>query len=130
MAGVLDSKQGWDQERGAIEQEVAQDLSNPEYVLYDKLRAIMFSGTPYAHDALGTRPSFEKTSAEMLKRFYDTWYAPNNAILIIVGDFDPPATLAKIRDMFGRISAKHLPARPRVRPVSYTHLDVYKRQTI
>jgi zinc protease len=127
MAGVLDSKQGWDQERGAIEQEVAQDLSNPEYVLYDKLRAIMFSGTPYAHDALGTRPSFEKTSAEMLKRFYDTWYAPNNAILIIVGDFDPPATLAKIRDMFGRISAKHLPARPRVRlrPVQLIslHLD-------
>ena len=61
MRGVLDSKKDWDQERGAIEQEVAQDLSNPGYVLYEKLRASMFAGTPYAHNALGTRPSFEAT---------------------------------------------------------------------
>ena len=66
MTDVLDTKEDWDQERGAIEQEVAQDLSNPEYVVYEKLRAAMFAGTPYSHDALGTRPSFDKTTAQML----------------------------------------------------------------
>ena len=82
MSGVLDSQALWEKERGAIEQEVVQDLSNPEYLLMTRLRKLMFSGTPYEHDALGTKPSFDKTTGEMLKKFYDDWYAPNNAVLI------------------------------------------------
>jgi zinc protease len=111
MRGVLDSAKDWEQERGAIEQEVAQDLSNPGYKLYEKLRAAMFAGTPYAHDALGTRPSFDATRVEMLQRFHAAWYAPNNAILVVVGDLDPAATLEKIRNLFGDISARSLPTR-------------------
>src|ERR1700724_3638674 len=91
MQGVLDNEADWDKERGAIEQEVAQDMSNPFYVLYAKLRAEVFAGTPYAHDALGTRPSFDKTTAAMLKSFHDAWYAPNNAILVIAGNVEPQA---------------------------------------
>ena len=119
MQGVLDTKQGWDQERGAIEQEVAQDLSNPGYVLYAKIRSIMFGGTVYAHDALGTRDSFDKTTASMLKSFHDAWYAPNNAILIIVGDVALEATLREVRELFGAIKSRPLPPRPpvRLRPV-------------
>ena len=89
MRAVLDTPKEWHKERGAIEQEVAQDLSEPAYVLYEKLRARMFAGTPTQHDALGTRPSFDKTTAAMLKSFHDTWYAPNNAILVIAGNVDP-----------------------------------------
>ncbi len=112
MQGVLDSKQGWAQERGAIEQEVAQDLSNPGYVLYSRLRSIMFAGSPYAHDALGTRASFARTTAAMLKSFHDAWYAPNNAILIIVGDVALESTLRSVRTLFGPIKPKPLPPRP------------------
>jgi zinc protease len=115
MRGVLDSPSLWAEERGAIEQEVAQDLSNPEYVFYAKLLRIMFKNTPYAHDALGTRPSFQRTSAAALKRFYDTWYVPNNAILLIVGDVQPRAALATVQRLFGDIPAKPLPPRPAVR---------------
>lgn len=114
MQGVLDSRADWAQERGAIEQEVASDLSNPGYILYEKMRADMFAGTPYAHDALGTRPSFNQTSAAMLKGFYDKWYAPNNAILVVVGALDLDATLEKIESLFGEIPPKVLPARPAV----------------
>ena len=46
MQAVLDSKEEWDHERGAIEQEVAQDVSEPSYILYEKVRAAMFAGTP------------------------------------------------------------------------------------
>jgi len=125
MRAVLDTAAEWKQERGAIEQEVAQDLSEPSYVLYEKLRARMFAGTPYAHDALGTRPSFDKTTAAMLKHFHDSWYAPNNAILVIVGDVDPQPALGLVRELFGDIPAKKLPRRPDLRlravqPASFT----------
>jgi zinc protease len=125
MRDVLDSEKDWDQERGAIEQEVAQDLSNPQYILYTRLRAAMFAGTTYAHDALGTKPSFDKTTAAALKSFHDKWYAPNNAILVVAGDLDAETTLAKIRDLFGSIPARKLPDRASlhfqpVQPQSFT----------
>jgi zinc protease len=126
MRAVLDTPKEWQNERGAIEQEVAQDMSEPSYVLYEKLRARMFAGTPYAHDALGTRPSFDKTTAAMLKSFHDTWYAPNNAILVIAGNVDPPGTLIEVRQLFGDIGAKKLPPKPpvRLRPVQPTSFTV------
>ncbi len=90
---------------------MAQDFSNPSYLLFEKLRTRLFAGTPYEHVALGTRPSFDATTAETLKHFYDTWYAPNNAILVIAGDVDLKSTLAKVRTLFGPIRKKRLPAR-------------------
>ena len=126
MQGVLDTDALWDQERGAIEQEVAQDLSNPTYVFYSKLLATVFKGTPYDHDALGTRPSFDKTTGTMLKKFYDTWYAPNNAILIVVGDVQPTQVLAKVKTLFGSIPSRTLPARPAIKlqPVTPEKIDL------
>ncbi|HXY76899.1 MAG TPA: pitrilysin family protein [Steroidobacteraceae bacterium] len=126
MRAQLSSAKEWQQERGAIEQEVAQDLSEPDYLLYEKLRARMFAGTPYEHDALGTRPSFDKTTAEMLKHYHDTWYAPNNAILVIAGNVDPEATLTTVKLLFGDIPRKKLPAKPavRLRPVQPTSFTV------
>ncbi len=126
MGGVLDTDKLWDKERGAIEQEVAQDLSNPEYVFYTKLLAAMFRGTPYEHDALGSRPSFNKTTGDMLHKFYSNWYTPNNAILVIVGNVEPHATLEEVKSLFGAIPAKKLPSRPAFsfQPVSAQTLDL------
>ena len=114
MQQVLDTDNDWDHERGAIEQEVADDLSDPFYVLYTKLRATMFTGTVYASDGLGTRASFDATTASMLKGFHDQWYAPNNAILVIVGDVDLNITLARVKELFGMIPARNLPTRPEI----------------
>ena len=115
MRGVLDDQAEWLQERGAIEQEVAQDLSNPIYNFLSTARARVFAGTPYEHDALGTRPSFQKTTGAMLKAYHDAWYHPNNAILIITGDVEPAAALAQVRRYFEPIPKAALPARPPVR---------------
>ncbi len=111
MGGVLNAQDLWEQERGAVEQEVAQNLSNPEYILYSRIIAELFHGTPYALDALGTRPSLQKTTAAMLKTFYGRWYGPNNAVLVIAGDVDPPKTLAVVRELFGPIPPRLLPPR-------------------
>jgi zinc protease len=102
---------------GAIEQEVAQNLSNPQYLLYTKLLARLFEGTPYAHDALGTKASFDRTTGAMLKKFGDTWYAPNNAILVVVGDVQPDAALARIKPL-RKAPAEGAPAAARRRAAS------------
>lgn len=119
MANIDDSQEQWAQERGAIEQEVARDLSNPTYKFVTRLNEAMFAGTVYAHDALGTKPSFDATTGAMLKKFANDWYAPNNAILVIVGDIDAAATLAKVKQFYGPIPRRNIPARPTVqlRPV-------------
>ncbi|MBW2094117.1 MAG: insulinase family protein [Deltaproteobacteria bacterium] len=115
MKDVLDTEALWSQERGAIEQEVARDLSSPMYVFYSRLLAQLFAGTPYAHDALGTRPSFDKTTGAMLKEFHDTWYVPNNAVLVIAGDVDPAHALSLVKQLFGNIPAHPLPPRPEIK---------------
>jgi zinc protease len=96
MQDVQDSQEQWSEERGGIEQKVARDLSNPTYKFITRLNEDLFIGTPYLHDALGTKDSFDATTGAMLKKYFQDWYAPNNAILVIAGDVDPAATLARV----------------------------------
>ncbi len=112
MTAIDLSQAEWQHERGAIEQEVSRDLSSPDYKFLTQLQAQLFAGTPYEHTALGTRDSFDKTDATLLRSFHDAWYAPNNAILLIVGDLDPAAALALAKREFGSIPRRTLPARP------------------
>jgi zinc protease len=114
MRDALNTEALWKRERGAIEQEVAQDLSSPQYLFYMRLLRAIFAGTPYAHDALGTRLSFQKTTAQMLRDFHKKWYAPNNAILVVVGDVEPASALATIKRLFEAIPRRAVPERPRI----------------
>jgi zinc protease len=114
MSGIDDTDAEWNQERGAIEQEVSRDLSNPTYKFVSRLNEDMFAGTPYAHDPLGTKESFDKTTGAMLKDFYRKWYAPHNGILVVVGDVDADQTLAKIKQLYGDIPDHPVPDRPKV----------------
>ncbi len=110
MRGLNLDQADWEHERGAIEQEVSRDMSSPIYTYLSQLQAIMFAGTPYENDALGTRPSFDKTDAKLLRDFYDKWYAPNNAILVIAGDVQPDQALALVRTAFGGVPRRDIPA--------------------
>jgi zinc protease len=124
MSGVLDSERLWAQERGAIEQEVARDYSSPEFIFYTKLLAAMFKGTPYAESPLGSVASFDKTTGEMLKKFYESWYAPNNAVLVVVGDIEPEKALVEVRRHFDHIPPRKMPPKPHV------HLEPVKPETL
>jgi zinc protease len=123
LRGIDNSDAEWEHERGAIEQEVARDLSNPTYKFLSRLNSDLFAGTPYAHDALGTRPSFDKTTGAMLKEFANKWYTPSNMILILVGDVEPAATLEKIRHLYSDIPSHPVPEHPAV------HLQPVKADT-
>ena len=124
MRGAQLSDKDWGLEKGAIEQEVSRDISDPGYLAFMEAERALYAGTGYAEDALGTRPSFDKTTGKILQGFYDAWYVPNNALLVIVGDVDAQATLAKVKQLFGSIPHHDTPARAPVK------LTAFKSSTI
>ena len=124
MRGAKLSDADWAEEKGAIEQEVSRDISDPGYLAFVQAERILYAGTGYAEDALGSRPSFDRTNGAVLQQFYDRWYVPNNAILVIVGDVDLQATLARVEALFGPIARSNLPARLPL------ELQPFKPQTI
>jgi zinc protease len=116
MNDVLDAAADWQNERGAIEQEVARDRSDPEYVVTAAARAAMFAGTADASDGLGTKASFDAMTADQLKTFYQRWYGPDDAVLVAAGDLDPKKTIAIVKQLFSAIPRRTHPALPRTAP--------------
>lgn len=114
-SGVLNSQKLWDQERGAITQEVTRDNSSATFRLYSKAIEHIMAGTPYADFGLGTVESFKRIQAPDLKAFYAKWYHPNNAIYVIAGNVDPQATIAKVKALYANLPAAKLPARKPVK---------------
>jgi zinc protease len=124
MRGAQLTDKDWALEKGAIEQEVSRDISDPGYLAFQQVERTLYAGTGYAEDALGSRPTFDKTNGKVLQGFYDKWYVPNNAILVIVGDVDPQTTLAKVTELFGPIARGKVSARAPVK------LESFKPRTI
>jgi zinc protease len=125
--GLTMAQSQWNQERGAITQEVTQDNSNAFYRLNEKMTQALLGGTPYAKNGLGTVRDFAHTiNHPQLIHFYDKWYHPNNAVYVIVGDVDGPKTVARVKALFGDIPSAALPSRDPVnlRPiVPHTYRD-------
>ena len=127
MRGALLTDADWKLERGAIEQEVSRDISDPGFLAFERAERILYADTGYAEDPLGTRPSFDKTTSKMLRAFYEDWYQPGNAILVIVGDVDPPATLDNVKALFGSMTSRPTPARKPIFPRRASeHRSVYR----
>ena len=126
MRGAQLSDKDWGLEKGAIEQEVSRDISDPGYLAFADAERALYSGTGYAEDALGTRPSFDKTTGKILQGFYDAWYVPNNALLVIAGDVDAQGTLAKVRELFGSIPRHDTPARVPVKLAAFKPSTIAK----
>lgn len=126
MRGDLLTEKDWSLEKGAIEQEVSRDISDPGFLAYEEAEKTLYNGTGYALDPLGTRPSFDKTTAAVLRKFYDTWYQPNNAIFVIVGDVNLQTTWNKIKELFGSIPSHPVPGRIKVSLESFRPITITK----
>jgi zinc protease len=72
-------------------------------VLSEEVSAIAFKAHPYGWPIIGWMEDLKRIDVGELRAFYDTYYVPNNAVLVVVGDVDPPRVLARVQEVFGRI---------------------------
>lgn len=125
MAHASIDQTAWKNERGAIEQEVKAHLASPlAKVLTETNQAYYGANSPWARDTVGQIAGFQKMQASDIAAFYHTWYAPNNALLVVAGDVDPDAVIASARRFFGEIPPVRVPAHPPLptAPLSKTEL--------
>jgi len=88
-------------EMTVVRNEYERGENSPAAALDKEVTATAFQAQPYHHSTIGWRSDIEKIRVDKLRGFYDTFYWPNNATVIVVGDFDPAATLALIRQEYG-----------------------------
>jgi zinc protease len=113
MRGLqIDAKHEFEQEKGAVIEELARNEDGPWDLEYKAMVPLLFGkSSPYGHPVIGEREHVRAATAAVIKSHYDKWYYPNNATLIVVGGIDPKAALAKIQSKFSDISAGKLPER-------------------
>lgn len=72
----------------------------------------LYGGTPYDRDVIGYAKDLKNPSLQALINFYNTWYVPNNMVLLLVGNFNAEQAKPLIETYFGRLTPKELPERP------------------
>lgn len=103
-------------ERQVILEERAQRTdSNPDALLSEQMRAAQFQNSPYGIPVIGWRHEIEELSREDALSYYERFYAPNNATLIIAGDVDPDDVKALAEKYYGALAPSDGIV-PRMRP--------------
>lgn len=88
-------------EMTVVRNELERGQNEPSEVLDEAVYAAAFREHPYHHPTIGWRADVEGVPTSRLKEFYDTFYHPNNATVILVGDFELSETLRLINEHFG-----------------------------
>ena len=96
-------------EMTVVRNELERGQNEPVMVLDEAVYATAFREHPYHHPTIGWRADVENVPTARLREFYDTFYHPNNATAIIVGDFDERAALALVVKYFGALAATREP---------------------
>ncbi|MGH9196412.1 MAG: M16 family metallopeptidase, partial [Acidimicrobiia bacterium] len=91
-------------EREVVKEERRMRVENPPYGrLTEIVYQHAFTTHPYKHTTIGTMADLEAASLEDVRSFYETYYVPENATLVLVGDFDSKEALVLTTKYFGRI---------------------------
>jgi zinc protease len=105
MRGALVREADLSSERTVVLNELDSGDNEPFELLMKGSFAHAFLEHPYRHPTIGWRSDVEHMSAAVLRGFYDTYYHPDNATVIVVGDIDESAALAAVEAKFGAIPA-------------------------
>ncbi|GAA2818177.1 pitrilysin family protein [Kitasatospora paracochleata] len=102
-------------QRDVVKNERRQRYDNVPYgTAFEKLTALSFPDPhPYHHTPIGSMADLDAATLEDARTFFRTYYAPNNAVLAIVGDLDPQQTIAWVERYFGTIPAHNGKQPPR-----------------
>ena len=93
--------------------------NSPAYRLDRLVKRAAFPNSPYGLTVGGTKADVEKFTVEQVRSYYDSYYAPNNATLVVVGDFDTPSLMAKVQQTLGKVPRRELKvAKPQIVPVT------------
>jgi zinc protease len=120
MHGLKLAAADWNKERGAVLQEWTQDHSNALFGFGTGLQEKLYPGSPLGKTALGEKRDIEKATVADLRAYYRTWYAPNNATLVVTGDVEPEAVFASARKWFGPLPSHAVPKVTIARPKAAT----------
>ncbi|MGP3979368.1 M16 family metallopeptidase [Streptomyces sp. 8N114] len=104
LLAALD-EESMENQRDVVKNERRQRYDNVPYgTAFERMTAMVFpEGHPYHHTPIGSMEDLDAASLQDAQEFFRTYYAPNNAVLSVVGDIDPEQTLAWIEKYFGSI---------------------------
>lgn len=136
MRNLRFSDETFASERDVIAEERRQRIDNsPGAVLGERMRAMLWPHHPYGTPIIGWLHEINALDRETALEFYRTWYAPNNAILVVAGDVDAAELRPLVERHYGRLRpTRDLPERnwvqdpPSVGPMRVSHRDVKVRQ--
>ena len=113
MRSLAITKDNLDTQRNAVQEERRLGLDNQPYgKTFEKLDELAYENFAYEHSVIGSMADLSAATVDDVATFFKTYYAPNNAVIGIVGDVDTKTTLEKMRKYFESIPSQ--PAPPKV----------------
>ncbi len=90
---------------------------SPTGLTYEQLQAVAWRASPYRNPVIGWMQDLNQMTLSDLQTWYQRWYTPNNAVLVVVGDVQPHAVLALAKRYFGPIPRRTvIPLKPQLEP--------------
>jgi zinc protease len=128
MRSLAITKENLDNQRQAVQEERRLRLDNQPYgKSQERFNELAYDNPAYKHSVIGSMEDLNAATVDDVAGFFRTYYAPNNAVVAIVGDVETKATLAKVEKHFGNI-----PRQPSPAPVDLSERDMSgeRRETI
>jgi predicted Zn-dependent peptidase len=112
MRSLSITQQNFENQRMTVMEERRQRIDNQPYIpSMLRINELAYGDYwPYAHSTIGDMQDLIDAPLEAVQEFFDTYYAPNNAVLSISGDFDAEAVMQLVKTYFGEIPARETPA--------------------
>lgn len=114
MANLVVREEQVESEREVVANERRMAVEDDVHGAADeKLHALAYGAEhPHGWPTIGWMADIEGYRVKDCRRFYDTWYAPNNATVIVVGDVDPADLLPRIQEKYGALKPSRISERP------------------